>query len=127
MYCDGCPRAFHFWCLDPPMEAVDIPEGDMRWFCPSCTTRKVRIITRSQLIAANKQHGLCRTRLLNRPHHLYRPLFTMCKQTFRQNFNSQMILELSSKMVGTFAVGMPFVNEIIDSFSGTKRCIPGRR
>ncbi|GLB35183.1 putative PHD-finger [Lyophyllum shimeji] len=38
VYCDGCPRAFHLWCLDPPMESVD--EGDSRWFCPSCTIRK---------------------------------------------------------------------------------------
>ncbi|KAG6820780.1 hypothetical protein H0H93_011545 [Arthromyces matolae] len=38
VYCDGCPRAFHLWCLDPPMETVD--EGDSRWFCPGCTIRK---------------------------------------------------------------------------------------
>lgn len=44
VYCDGCPRAFHFWCLDPPMEAVDLPEGDSRWFCPSCMIRKVGIL-----------------------------------------------------------------------------------
>ncbi|KAH9857789.1 hypothetical protein C2E23DRAFT_292302 [Lenzites betulinus] len=35
VYCDGCPRAFHLWCLDPPMESVDLPEGE-RWFCPAC-------------------------------------------------------------------------------------------
>ncbi|KAI0362764.1 hypothetical protein OH77DRAFT_1389108 [Trametes cingulata] len=35
VYCDGCPRAFHLWCLDPPMESADLPEGD-RWFCPAC-------------------------------------------------------------------------------------------
>ncbi|KAH7927720.1 hypothetical protein BV22DRAFT_1006394 [Leucogyrophana mollusca] len=39
VYCDGCPRAFHLWCLDPPMEAVDLPDGE-RWFCPSCSIRK---------------------------------------------------------------------------------------
>ncbi|KAK0210452.1 hypothetical protein DFS33DRAFT_1293248 [Desarmillaria ectypa] len=38
VYCDGCPRAFHLWCLDPPMESVD--EGDSRWFCPACNIRK---------------------------------------------------------------------------------------
>ncbi|KAJ4488300.1 hypothetical protein J3R30DRAFT_3434956 [Lentinula aciculospora] len=38
VYCDGCPRAFHLWCLDPPMESVD--EGDSRWFCPACTGPK---------------------------------------------------------------------------------------
>ncbi|KAI6167208.1 hypothetical protein EDD17DRAFT_1113030 [Pisolithus thermaeus] len=39
VYCDSCPRAFHLWCLDPPMEAIDLPEGD-KWFCPSCIIRK---------------------------------------------------------------------------------------
>ncbi|PPQ63199.1 hypothetical protein CVT24_005744 [Panaeolus cyanescens] len=38
VYCDGCPRAFHLWCLDPPMEGVD--DGDTRWFCPMCVARK---------------------------------------------------------------------------------------
>ncbi|KAJ2916057.1 hypothetical protein MD484_g4390, partial [Candolleomyces efflorescens] len=38
VYCDGCPRAFHLWCLDPPMENID--EGDSRWFCPGCVIRK---------------------------------------------------------------------------------------
>lgn len=42
VYCDGCPRAFHFRCLDPPMDASDIPGGDSRWFCPACDIRKVR-------------------------------------------------------------------------------------
>ncbi|KAI0710388.1 hypothetical protein C8T65DRAFT_708234 [Cerioporus squamosus] len=37
VYCDGCPRAFHWLCLDPPMEATDLPEGESRWFCPACT------------------------------------------------------------------------------------------
>ncbi|TFK55031.1 hypothetical protein OE88DRAFT_991469 [Heliocybe sulcata] len=40
LYCDGCPRAFHFWCLNPPMEPSDVPEGDTRWFCPSCSLRQ---------------------------------------------------------------------------------------
>lgn len=38
VYCDGCPRAFHLWCLDPPIESVD--EGDSRWFCPACNIRR---------------------------------------------------------------------------------------
>ncbi|KAF8590137.1 hypothetical protein K439DRAFT_1657461 [Ramaria rubella] len=36
LYCDGCPRSFHLWCLDPPMDAQDVPEGDTRWYCPAC-------------------------------------------------------------------------------------------
>ena len=41
VYCDGCPRAFHLWCLDPPMEPQDLPEGDKRWFCPACAMQRV--------------------------------------------------------------------------------------
>ena len=41
VYCDGCPRAFHLWCLDPPMEPQDLPEGDKRWFCPACVVQRV--------------------------------------------------------------------------------------
>lgn len=40
VYCDGCPRAFHLWCLDPPMEPQDLPEGDKRWFCPACVMQR---------------------------------------------------------------------------------------
>ncbi|KAI1790739.1 hypothetical protein LXA43DRAFT_1014785 [Ganoderma leucocontextum] len=36
VYCDGCTKAFHWLCLDPPMEASDLPEGESRWFCPAC-------------------------------------------------------------------------------------------
>ncbi|KAL5532986.1 hypothetical protein ACEPAF_4760 [Sanghuangporus sanghuang] len=36
VYCDGCPRAFHLWCLDPPMDPSDFPEGEESWFCPTC-------------------------------------------------------------------------------------------
>ncbi|KAH0830430.1 hypothetical protein J3R83DRAFT_1825 [Lanmaoa asiatica] len=39
VYCDSCPRAFHLWCLDPPMEAVDLSDGE-KWFCPSCVIRR---------------------------------------------------------------------------------------
>ncbi|KXN90458.1 hypothetical protein AN958_04130 [Leucoagaricus sp. SymC.cos] len=38
VYCDGCPRAFHLWCVDPPIESIE--EGDSRWFCPACVIRK---------------------------------------------------------------------------------------
>ena len=41
VYCDGCPRAFHLWCLDPPMEPQDLPEGEKRWFCPACVVQQV--------------------------------------------------------------------------------------
>ncbi|KAF8514024.1 hypothetical protein JB92DRAFT_2920657 [Gautieria morchelliformis] len=40
LYCDGCPRSFHLWCLDPPLDAQDVPEGDNRWYCPACVIRQ---------------------------------------------------------------------------------------
>ncbi|KAH9842873.1 uncharacterized protein C8Q71DRAFT_225371 [Rhodofomes roseus] len=40
VYCDGCPRAFHLWCLDPPLEPSDLPEGETSWYCPACTLQQ---------------------------------------------------------------------------------------
>ncbi|KAK3138249.1 hypothetical protein QOZ80_5AG0366390 [Eleusine coracana subsp. coracana] len=35
--CDGaCDRGFHQNCLNPPLLAEDIPEGDEGWLCPAC-------------------------------------------------------------------------------------------
>jgi hypothetical protein len=35
--CDGCPRTFHFACLDPPLADDEQPEGI--WYCQSCEKR----------------------------------------------------------------------------------------
>ncbi|KAA1478587.1 hypothetical protein DENSPDRAFT_809774 [Dentipellis sp. KUC8613] len=43
VYCDGCPRAYHLWCLNPPMEASDLPEGENRWFCPACKPQQTSL------------------------------------------------------------------------------------
>ncbi|KAL9094368.1 MAG: hypothetical protein Q9165_003218 [Trypethelium subeluteriae] len=37
--CDGCNRAFHFSCLDPPKQDDD-PMFDAPWFCSSCETMR---------------------------------------------------------------------------------------
>uniref|UniRef100_A0A0D9VFK7 Homeobox domain-containing protein n=1 Tax=Leersia perrieri TaxID=77586 RepID=A0A0D9VFK7_9ORYZ len=35
--CDGiCDRGFHQYCLNPPLLAEDIPQGDEGWLCPAC-------------------------------------------------------------------------------------------
>lgn len=41
IYCDGCPRAFHLWCLDPPLETSELPDGET-WYCPACILQQVR-------------------------------------------------------------------------------------
>lgn len=33
--CDMCPCAFHFLCVDPPIDPSNLPDGD--WFCKKCT------------------------------------------------------------------------------------------
>lgn len=37
--CDGCPKAFHLECLDPPMTEGDLDDRD--WFCQECGVAKV--------------------------------------------------------------------------------------
>ncbi|KAK5072633.1 hypothetical protein LTR64_004892 [Lithohypha guttulata] len=38
--CDGCPKAYHHRCLDPPMKFKDKIQGD--WFCPKCTSTRAQ-------------------------------------------------------------------------------------
>lgn len=37
--CDGCDKAFHFSCVDPPLDA-NSSALDEPWFCPSCVARR---------------------------------------------------------------------------------------
>jgi hypothetical protein len=37
--CDGCPKAFHLECLDPPLTEGDLDDKD--WFCKECNVAKV--------------------------------------------------------------------------------------
>ncbi|KAG9137048.1 hypothetical protein Leryth_018997 [Lithospermum erythrorhizon] len=35
--CDGsCERGFHQFCLEPPLQKEDIPQGNEGWLCPGC-------------------------------------------------------------------------------------------
>lgn len=44
--CDGCERAYHFSCVDPPVK--DVPMGD--WFCDQCAiVLGTRLITRTSV------------------------------------------------------------------------------
>ena len=36
--CDFCPASFHLQCHDPPLEDLDIPDGD--WMCIKCFTSR---------------------------------------------------------------------------------------
>lgn len=36
--CEGCPKSFHFSCVDPPLDESSLPEGE--WFCKECIARK---------------------------------------------------------------------------------------
>ena len=36
--CDGCTRAFHFKCVDPPINDKSLPD---EWFCNVCQTKNL--------------------------------------------------------------------------------------
>ncbi|KAI8376182.1 uncharacterized protein BYT42DRAFT_377549 [Radiomyces spectabilis] len=38
--CDACPKAFHFSCVEPPMEADQVAEMKDPWFCNECLHRQ---------------------------------------------------------------------------------------
>ncbi|EKD05579.1 hypothetical protein A1Q2_00121 [Trichosporon asahii var. asahii CBS 8904] len=33
--CDGCPRSFHFMCLEPPLRIDELPKEEV-WYCRKC-------------------------------------------------------------------------------------------
>lgn len=42
--CDGCPKSFHFYCLEPPLELDELPPED-EWFCKECrASKRVRMV-----------------------------------------------------------------------------------
>ncbi|RLN52765.1 hypothetical protein BBJ28_00012011 [Nothophytophthora sp. Chile5] len=49
--CDGCTRAYHLSCVQPPI--LDVPEGD--WFCSHCrdASPKTALATKSQHCEVN--------------------------------------------------------------------------
>jgi len=38
--CEGCPKAFHFVCVEPPMDAKDVANIKGKWFCNECQVKK---------------------------------------------------------------------------------------
>ncbi|KAI8070709.1 hypothetical protein BC940DRAFT_295374 [Gongronella butleri] len=34
--CEGCPRVFHFTCMEPPMDSEDVSNLDDKWYCKVC-------------------------------------------------------------------------------------------
>lgn len=40
--CDGCPRSFHFMCLEPPLQVDELPEEET-WYCKECSVERVGV------------------------------------------------------------------------------------
>lgn len=44
--CDGCPRSFHFACINPPMDIDELPttvgDSEDKWFCNACKAQRGR-------------------------------------------------------------------------------------
>ncbi|WVR09522.1 hypothetical protein IAU60_006590 [Kwoniella sp. DSM 27419] len=39
--CDGCPRSFHFMCLEPPLRIDELPDEET-WYCKKCRAERSR-------------------------------------------------------------------------------------
>lgn len=44
--CDNCPSAFHFSCIDPPLDEDNPPEGE--WLCNKCEGKRDHSATKSR-------------------------------------------------------------------------------
>lgn len=40
--CDGCPRSFHFMCLEPPLRIDELPKEEV-WYCRKCKADRVSL------------------------------------------------------------------------------------
>ncbi|KAI9306064.1 hypothetical protein BJ944DRAFT_160596, partial [Cunninghamella echinulata] len=40
--CDSCPNAFHFACVDPPMNSIEVRDWKGPWYCNECLYRRKR-------------------------------------------------------------------------------------
>ncbi|KAH8117160.1 hypothetical protein DFH11DRAFT_1573457 [Phellopilus nigrolimitatus] len=89
VYCDGCPRAFHLWCLDPPMDPSEFPEGEDRWYCPSCKLSQNQSTTRI-------------------PHTFLSPLIKQLQNTIPTEFQLPEDIRLFFRDVGTGLGGTYF-------------------
>ncbi|KAI9006590.1 hypothetical protein CLU79DRAFT_780122 [Phycomyces nitens] len=38
--CDACPKAFHFTCMEPPMEEEEVERIEGQWFCNECQSKQ---------------------------------------------------------------------------------------
>ncbi|KAF7724882.1 hypothetical protein EC973_000595 [Apophysomyces ossiformis] len=45
--CDACPKAFHFSCVEPPMDVADVEKLKDKWFCRECSYRQQQGMARS--------------------------------------------------------------------------------
>ncbi|CAO3642448.1 unnamed protein product [Mucor hiemalis] len=41
--CDACPNAFHFTCVEPPMDTSDVANLKDKWFCTECEAKKNKL------------------------------------------------------------------------------------
>ncbi|KAK6910768.1 hypothetical protein I203_104800 [Kwoniella mangroviensis CBS 8507] len=39
--CDGCPRSFHFMCLEPPLRIDELPDEET-WYCKKCRAERLK-------------------------------------------------------------------------------------
>ncbi|KAM9349917.1 autoimmune regulator [Symphorus nematophorus] len=56
--CDGCPQAFHFTCLDPPLTAIPSGPWQCDWCCGNRVKRETDQLPLQPLIAQQQQTNM---------------------------------------------------------------------
>ncbi|PWN31883.1 uncharacterized protein FA14DRAFT_126901, partial [Meira miltonrushii] len=95
--CDGCPRSFHFACINPPMDIDELPvtmgDEDDKWYCNVCKTEKDK--SKEKAKANSNGKGAAR----------FQPLFTYLDQTNPTIFALPLEIRNYFKGVATAADG----------------------
>ncbi|KAJ2961958.1 hypothetical protein NQZ79_g2898 [Umbelopsis isabellina] len=56
--CEDCPKAFHFVCVEPPMDAKDVANIKGKWFCNECRAKRRPPKPNSKILLGNLGYKL---------------------------------------------------------------------
>lgn len=110
--CDGCPRSFHFACINPPMDIDELPgtmgDEDDKWYCNVCKTEKEYIKSEAPSIGKNagsKSKEKAKANANGIGAARFQPLFTYLDQTNPTIFALPLEIRNYFKGVATAADG----------------------
>jgi len=110
--CDGCPRSFHFACINPPMDIDELPgtmgDEDDKWYCKVCKTEKETL--KSEPLSNGKNSGIkskekAKANSNGKGVARFQPLFTYIEETNPTIFALPLEIRNYFKGVATAADG----------------------